>query len=285
MAKKAAVINDLSGFGKCSLNAAIAVLSAFGIQPCSIPTAVLTNQTQFPIYKTVDFTEHMPDYIDIWKKNNASFDGIYSGYIANSKQVDFITEFIDTFKDENTLVLVDPVMGDNGEVYREYSREMCDKMGELAAKADFITPNLTELCILTGNDYFKVSGLPFRAKISAVEEMAYSLADKNNQTVTVTGIIDDDKIYNGVFGQNIELLVTTKYYNISFSGTGDLFASTFFGSLMQGFSTQKALETAGKFIEISILDTICQEYIDPNYGVEFEKNLGYLMRATPAGDT
>ena len=104
MAKKAAVINDLSGFGKCSLNAAIAVLSAFGIQPCSIPTAILTNQTQFPIYKTVDFTEHMPDYIDIWKKNNASFDGIYSGYIANSKQVDFITEFIDTFKDTNTLV-------------------------------------------------------------------------------------------------------------------------------------------------------------------------------------
>ena len=277
MAKNAAVINDLSGFGKCSLNAAIAVLSALGIQPCPIPTAILTNQTQFPLYKTVDFTEHMTDYIDVWKHNNASFNGIYSGYIANSRQVDFITDFIDTFKTENTLVLVDPVMGDNGVVYREYSREMCDKMSELAAKADFITPNLTELCILTGNDYFKVSSLPFRAKISAVEEMAYTLAEKNNQTVAVTGIIDGDKIFNGVFGMSIELLVHTPYYNISFSGTGDLFASTFFGALLKGFDIQKSLETAGKFIEKSVLDTIGQQDIDPNFGVEFEKNLGYLI--------
>lgn len=277
MTKKAAVINDLSGFGKCSLNAAIAVLSAMGIQPCPVPTAILTNQTQFPLYRTVDFTDHLPHYIDIWKRSNASFDGIYSGYIANSRQVEFISDFIDTFKTDDTVVLVDPVMGDNGEVYREYSREMCEGMGRLAAKADFITPNLTELCILTGNDYFKISALPFRAKISAVENMAYELVEKNRQTVTVTGIIDSDKIYNGVFGMSIELLVCTKYYNISFSGTGDLFASTFFGGLMQGHGIQKALETAGNFIEKSVVDTISNKDIDPNYGVEFEKNLGYLI--------
>ena len=105
MTKKAAVINDLSGFGKCSLNAAIAVLSALGIQPCPIPTAILTNQTQYPLYKTVDFTEHLSDYIDIWKSNNASFDGIYSGYIANSKQVEFISNFIDVFKNEGYLLI------------------------------------------------------------------------------------------------------------------------------------------------------------------------------------
>lgn len=277
MTKKAAVINDLSGFGKCSLNAAIAVLSALGIQPCPIPTAILTNQTQYKLYKTVDFTEHMHDYIDIWKKNNASFSGIYSGYIANAKQVDFISSFIDTFKTDNSIVLVDPVMGDNGIVYKEYSREMCDKMGLLVSKADFITPNLTELCILTDEDYFGISSLPFRKKISAVEKMAYTLADKNNQTVAVTGIVDNDKIYNGVFGKSIELLVRTDYYNMSFSGTGDLFASVFFGGLLKGFSIQKALETAGRFIELAILDTIKHDGADPNDGVEFEKNLGYLI--------
>ena len=277
MTKKAAVINDLSGFGKCSLNAAIAVLSALGIQPCPIPTAILTNQTQYPLYKTVDFTEHMHDYIEIWKKNNASFSGIYSGYIANVKQVNFISDFINAFKTEDSIVLVDPVMGDNGIVYREYSREMCDKMGVLVTKADFITPNLTELCILTGEDYFEVSAMPFRKKISAVEKMAYTLADNNNQTVAVTGIIDGDKIYNGVFGRSIELLVRTDYYNMSFSGTGDLFASVFFGGLLKGFGIQKALETAGKFIEQAVNDTIRCKNADPNDGVEFENNLRYLI--------
>lgn len=277
MTKKAAVINDLSGFGKCSLNAAIAVLSVMGIQPCPIPTAILTNQTQYPLYKTVDFTEHLSDYIDIWKSNNASFDGIYSGYIANSKQVEFISNFIDVFKTDSSIILVDPVMGDNGEVYKEYTKEMCDKMGELSAKADFITPNLTELCILTGRDYFQVSELPFRKKISAVEEMAYTLADSNFQTVTVTGIIDGDKIYNGVFGKSIELLVRTDYNKISFSGTGDLFASTFFGGLLKGYGIQKALETASHFIEQSVNTTIAYSGFDPNDGVDFEANLKYLI--------
>lgn len=277
MAKKAAVINDLSGFGKCSLNVAIAVLSTFGIQPCPIPTAILTNQTGFRLYKSVDFTEHMPDYIDIWKKNEATFDGIYSGYIANSRQVDVITTFIDTFKKDNTLVLVDPVMGDNGRIYKGYNKEMCNKMGELAAKADFITPNLTELCILTNSNYSEVFSLPFEKKLSAVKKMAYKLVEKNNHTVVVTGIIDGEKIKNCVFDENGEFTVETKYYDISFSGTGDLFASTLFGGLLQGFGVSKALETASGFIERSVADTICQENIDPNDGVEFERNLRYLI--------
>lgn len=278
MAKTAAVINDLSGFGKCSLTAYIAVLSAIGTAPCPIPTAVLTSQTNFPLYKTVDFTGCLKDYINIYKSLDVSFDGICSGYIANSVQVDFISEFIRTFANDDTLVLVDPVMADNGKIYPEYTDEMCRKMGELVKQADFITPNLTELCILSDNDYHTVSNLPFRAKISAVEEMAYKLAEDYNQTVAVTGIVDGDSVYNGVFGKSIELLVRSDYYNVSFSGTGDLFSAAFFGCLLKGRSIQEALQTAAKFIERSVADTISLKRFDPNFGVEFERHLSFLQK-------
>ena len=276
MTKKAAVINDLSGFGKCSLCASIAVLSAMGIQPCPMPTAILTNQSGFSNYSCVDFTENLKSYIEIWKKNNAVFDGIYSGYISNIKQIDIISEFIDTFRTQNTLVLVDPVMADNGKVYKGYSSEMCRKMSDLAAKADFITPNLTELCILTESNYDDVFCMEIDEKLSFVKQRAHMLAEKNNQTVIVTGISDEVKINNCAFGSDEDLIISANYFDESFSGTGDLLASLVFGYMLKGENVKTALEKAGLFLEKSIADTVCQKVFDPNHGVEFEKNI-YML--------
>ncbi len=278
MAKKAAVINDLSGFGKCSLSAAAAVLSVCGIQPCAVPTAILTNQTGYPEYRCVDFTEHLGAYTKIWKNNHVSFDGIYSGYIANEAQIDFIIDFIDMFKTENTLVLVDPVMGDNGNIYKSYNSEMCGKMSALVKKADIITPNLTELCILSKKDYETVSRLPINERIKSIGEMAYSLIEDSCRSVAVTGIVDGLYVYNYLFSENEELVSRSRYYKASFSGTGDLFASTLFAKLLCGDGHESALKTASEFIERSAADTITCQSFDPNDGVEFEKNLIYLVK-------
>ena len=153
MIKKAAVINDLSGFGKCSLTATIAVLSVMGVQPCPMPTAVLTNQTGYKNHYCIDLTDELCHYKEMWSLNNESFDGIYSGYIADKRQVDIIFDFINTFRKSNTVVLVDPVMGDNGRLYSAYNDESCKKVCSLARSADIITPNLTELCIFTDTDF------------------------------------------------------------------------------------------------------------------------------------
>ena len=112
--KKAAVFNDLSGFGKCSLTAAIPVLSAQGVQCCPMASAVLTNQTGYEYHKCTDLTAMIKDYIDNWQKNNAHFDGIYSGFMTGSKQIELFMDFLDVFYEENTMLLVDPVMGDDG---------------------------------------------------------------------------------------------------------------------------------------------------------------------------
>ena len=155
--KKAAVINDLSGFGKCSLTAAIPVLSALGVQCCPLATAVLTGQTGYPYFHCTDLTDMMPQYIDAWTQNNAHFDAIYSGYMTGRKQIEHLLDLITQFRRDDTLLLVDPVMGDDGRVYGIYSDDLLDGMKELSRKADVITPNLTEACLLSDTDITKAT--------------------------------------------------------------------------------------------------------------------------------
>ena len=276
---KAAVINDLSGFGRCSLGVAVPILSVCGIQACSVPTAVLTNQTGFPHYYCNDLTEHLDEYIKMWNLCKAEFNGIYSGYIAHPKQADFIGSFIDNFKKEDTLVLVDPVMGDNGEIYKSYSENMCEKIRELTMKADVITPNFTELCILTEADYSEICTLSSDKKKDEIKKLTQKLINrKNDLTVIVTGIDDDDKICNMAFTANDEYSTVSRRLGKSFSGTGDIFASVVFSMMLNGKDLETAVNIAAEFIEKSIKDTLAEDPDpDHNYGVEFEKNLGFLI--------
>lgn len=153
MTKKIAVINDLSGFGKCSLTAAISVIAAMGVQPCPLPTAVLSAQTGYPSYYCDDYTDRMELIYREWEKMQVHFDGIYIGFLSGEHQIEKVLEFLDMFLKKDTFLLVDPVMGDNGVRYPFFTTEIVSAMKELTSRADIITPNLTELCLLTGTDY------------------------------------------------------------------------------------------------------------------------------------
>ncbi len=153
MTKKIAVINDLSGLGRCSLTAAISVLSAMGIQACPLPTAILSSQTEYPSYYCYDFTDKMDYFRQEWKKLGTSFSGIYTGYVASVCQIEQIMHFLDTFQTADTFLLVDPVMGDDGVTYDMYTSGLLTAMKELVARADVITPNLTDSVLLTDIDY------------------------------------------------------------------------------------------------------------------------------------
>lgn len=276
MIKKAAVINDLSGFGKCSLTATIAVLSVMGVQPCPMPTAVLTNQTGYKNHYCIDLTDELCHYKEMWSLNNESFDGIYSGYIADKKQVDIILDFINTFRKSNTIVLVDPVMGDNGRLYSAFSNETCKKVCSLARSADIITPNLTELCILTDTDFEELNSHcesdDFLERISDVAKGAFSHSE---QKIVVTGIKKGNCLYNGVFTKQDCSFVKAECHGGSFSGTGDIFASIVFASVVNGESLVSAVSKAVSFIEKATADTAKEPY-DRNDGINFEKFLYQL---------
>ncbi|POP33588.1 pyridoxine kinase [Lactonifactor longoviformis] len=283
MTKKIAVINDLSGFGRCSLTAAISVLSAMGVQACPLPTALLTAQTGYPSYYCDDYTDKMEHYRREWNKMQVNFTGIYTGYVANERQIHEIFSFLDTFYQKETFLLVDPVMGDNGHTYGMYNDELCRLMRLLAAKADLITPNLTELCLLSGTDFHDLpeSGKP-QALLDTVREMAQALCEKGTKSVVVTGIhfqdlADGSKKIGNLYVSPLESgLASFPDMEGSFSGTGDLFASVLAGGYARGDSLSQAVLLAGSFLEDALRDSV-REGIPYNDGVNFEKYLYYLL--------
>lgn len=279
--KKIAVINDLSGFGKCSLTAAIPVLSTLGVQCCPLPTAVLTGQTGFPYYHCKDLTEMIPLYMDAWEKNDVSFDGIYSGYVTGSKQLENIIQFVSKFRKENTFLLVDPVMGDDGRCYGMFSDEVLIGMKTLSRQADFITPNLTEACLLSDTDMEKIMAIHDKdallEKASEIGQKLRTLAN-GDQEVIITGIKchEDAFIYNMAITKDGVFTSRCHFFNKSFSGTGDLFASVICGCKAKGMHTIDAMKLAERFIYQSIAETMNDDVI-PNNGVLFENHLIELI--------
>lgn len=289
--KKIALINDLSGFGKCSLTAAIPVISVMGIQACPLPTAVLSAQTGFDSYYCDDFTDRMDYFTTEWKKMGEAFDGIYSGYLASPKQMEKVFTFLEAFKKSGSLYLADPVMGDNGQKIRIFSEELLVSMKELTRKADVITPNLTELCLLADEDYEEV--ILHRRKtdyLERIQEICHKLLIQTDvkQTVIVTGIIRERKsagynvdcggeyIGNLAVSREESAYVETPYTGVGFSGTGDLFASVICGAVVNGASVRTAMEKATDFLQKAI-EEASAESIPRCHGVCFEKYLSRLM--------
>lgn len=280
MTKKIAVINDLSGFGKCSLTAAIPVISVMGVQPCPLPTAVLSAQTGYPSYYLDDYTDKMEYIRSEWEKLGAHFDGIYTGFVASEAQIDRIFEFLETFRREDTFLLVDPVMGDDGVKYDMFTDGLLEKMKALACQADVVTPNLTELCLLTEADYETVCGLPGELKIEVLHQMADSLLQKGAKHILVTGIHlvenGEAKIGNLIIDQEQCELIAFPYIGGSYSGTGDLFASIIAGGVVRGDSLRDLCMLAGRFVEAAMRDSAVDQ-VEEVAGTEFEQHLGMLL--------
>ncbi len=281
--KKVALINDLSGFGKCSLTAAIPVISVMGIQACPLPTAVLSAQTGFENYYCDDYTDRMDYFTEEWKKMEVSFDGIYSGFLADAKQIEKVMHFLDEFRKEDTLFLADPVLGDHGETYDIYSDDLLKGMKELTLRADVITPNLTELCLLADEDYqVLTAGKTEEDYLSRIKKVCHKLLAKARvkQTIIVTGIIqeNDGKAYVGnmAVGADGSFYVETPYTGKGFSGTGDLFASVICGALLKELPVEEAVRKATDFLQEAIEDA-SEENIPRNHGVQFEKYLRKLL--------
>ena len=281
--KRVALINDLSGFGKCSLTAAIPVISVMGMQACPLPTAVLTAQTGFADFYCDDFTDRMDCFTEQWKKMGVSFDGIYSGYLASPLQIEKVMHFLEQFQEKDTLYLADPVMGDNGKFYSMVSVEFLEGMRNLSRMADVITPNLTELCFLADVDYETVVvSRQNENYIDIIKELCRQILSKSKkpQTVVVTGILREkdrkDYVGNLVVSEEQCFYIENPYTGMGFSGTGDLFASVICGSLVKGQLIEEAVKKAAYFLQEAI-EEAAREKIPQNHGVNFEKYLSRLL--------
>lgn len=273
MQRKLAVINDISGFGRCSVAVALPIVSYMGVQCCPVPTSVFSNHTGFPHYFFDDYTDRMQEYIDHWKKLGLSFDGIATGFLGSDKQIQIVKDFIRDFKGENTKIIIDPVMGDYGKLYSTYTEELCQEMKKLVCLADIITPNLTECCKLTDTPY---KGEGWRKK--ELQRMAEMLAGEGPQKIVITGIKQGAFIANYIYEKGKEpKWIRTHKVGTERSGTGDVFASIIAADSVNGVPFDRSVKKASGFVKKCILKSIELE-IPRTDGVCFEEILYQLKR-------
>lgn len=250
--KRIAVVNDVTGFGRCSVAVALPIISAMKIQCCPLPTAILSAHTGFSSFFFDDYTPHMRDYMDNWKELNLKFDGICTGFLGSKEQIDVVVQFLENFKTPNTTVMVDPVMGDYGQLYSTYTQEMCDEMKKLIKYADVMTPNLTEAC--------RLLDIPYPDRILHPEELqdiAKELCTRGPNKIVITGLQHNGNIRNFIYETGKPYtIIEAKKIGEDRSGTGDVFTSVVAANIVKGVDIVTAVEKAADFISKAIDYTI-----------------------------
>lgn len=269
-----AAIHDLSGFSRTSLMAVIPILSTMGFNVCPLPTAILSNHSQYPNFSFLDLTDEMPNIIREWERLAIHFDAIYTGYMGSPRQIEIVLDFIETFRRPETLIVVDPVLGDNGSLYNKITEEMVRQMRRLASKADVLTPNLTEAFALLDEPYCADVGR------EELKGLITRLADAGPDTVIITGVpVPGQQGLTSVIARSKSdqrtWMVTCPYLPAHYPGTGDTFTSVITGSLLQGDSLPIALDRAVQFILQGIRATFGYQ-TDSREGILLERVLPLL---------
>lgn len=266
--KKIALINDYSGFGRCSVAVQLPIISMMKVQCCPVPTSIFSNHTGFEKFAFTDFTDNMDEYLQMWDYLGLEFAGVCSGFLGSARQIDIVRKFIE--KSSKSIVVIDPVMGDYGKVYATYTDKMCQEMKNLVSMADIVTPNLTEACILTNTDY--------REDFTDDELMDIigRVSDMGAKRVVITGIPRGEELcnlcYDATGERTVTNMVNTHKVGTSRSGTGDIFAAIIVADAVNGVPFERSVRKAADFIRQCILKSIEME-IPVTDGVPFEEVL------------
>lgn len=266
-------IQDISCVGKCSLTVALPIISAAGVEAGVLPTAVLSTHTMFSKYTFCDLTSEITPIADTFKELDIDFDAVYTGYLGSFEQLGLVEKFIDDFKREGTTVLIDPVMADNGVLYKGFTVEFATAMAKLCSKADIVVPNITEASFMLG--------IPYNPNYDEayIRDLLKKITGLGCPKAALTGIsFEADKI--GVYYYDS---TTDKYYSyfneklpVSFHGTGDIYASSALGAMMRGISVEDSLSIAADYTLECMKQTMNDEK-HRFYGVNFEMALPYYI--------
>jgi Pyridoxal/pyridoxine/pyridoxamine kinase len=269
--KRVLAIHDISCFGKCSLTVALPIISSAGIECTVMPTAVLSTHTGgFTGFTYRDLTDDLLPILKHWKSLNLKFDAIYTGFLGSFEQIDIVSSIIDELRGKDTIVVVDPVMADNGELYSIFDPTFPSGMKKLCKKANVILPNITEAALLLGEEY-----QPGPYSKEYIQELLQKLGSINNDKVILTGVFFDERdlgaaTYDHVSGKTSFSLhkIIPGYYH----GTGDVFGSAVVSSLVKDCSLERSADIAVNYTAESIERTK-NAGTDIRFGVDFETGL------------
>lgn len=272
---RAVLINDMSCLGRCSLTAAMPIISACGIESVPLPTGIFSAHTEFEGFVKEDLTDDIDKISNHWKSLGERFDCIYSGYLASCKQAESVKRFLLDLKKSDTLYIADPVMGDNGVFYKGIDDSFISEMRFLCSLADIIVPNVTEACMLTGMEITE------NYDVSFIKELLISLRNLTAARIVVTGVDFDDgqigcAVYDSLMGR-ANMFFTPKSEG-RFPGTGDVFASALTAAVMNGKDFFDAVQIAMGFT-CKCVETTLETDTDRKYGLCFESEIKNLIKS------
>lgn len=272
--KRILTVQDISCVGKCSLTVALPILSSMGLETAVLPTAVLSTHTAFKNFTFRDLTGDMLPIARHWRDEGIEFSSVYTGYLGSEEQLGVTETIFDMFKKPGVIIFIDPVMADNGKLYKGFTKEFAGKMAKLCSKADVIVPNLSEAAFMLGEDYTESYDRAY------IKEKLKKLCGLGAGSAVLTGVsFEDGRL--GAVSYSSDGGVYHEYFRerlpVNFHGTGDIFASVMLGGLERGLCLGDSLETAVDFCVESIKKTM----ENPNhnwYGVDFESVIPLLLK-------
>ena len=269
--KRVLTIQDISCVGQCSLTVALPIISACGIETSVLPSAVLSTHTMgFTGFTFRDLTEDMPGICAHWKKEGLTFDGIYTGYLGSAKQIEYVKDIVAATAAEGCLVVIDPAMADNGKLYPAFDMAFVEEMKKLCAGANYLLPNITEACLLTGMEYRTEYDEAY------IDALVTGLRDLGAENVILTGV-SYSKGHTGVlvFENGEKQYYEHQQIAGGIHGTGDIYASAFVGAKLRGKTAYEAAKIAANYVVECILES--KKDPDHTYGARFEPVLGKLI--------
>lgn len=271
--KRIVTIQDISCVGKCSLTVALPIISSMGVETAVIPTAVLSTHTMFKNFTFRDLSTDIPLIQKHWKEEKINFDSIYTGYLGSIEQIDMLKDFFKEFKTPDNFIFIDPVMGDNGKLYTGFNQEFADEMAKLCNLADIVVPNLTEASYMLHKEYKE------NYTEEEIKELLIELSNLGPNKVVLTGVSFKENEL-GVMSYDKQINKFFTYFrekiNVKYHGTGDIFASTLVGALVNEKSLEEALKIAVDYVWETINETYIEKKEDA-YGVNFESKIPYLI--------
>ncbi len=266
-------VHDISCYGRCSLTVALPIISSCGINCSVLPTALLSTHTGgFGNPHRIDLTDSIIPIYKHWREQGLSFEGIYTGYLGSPRQPEILLKLFNELSRDGTKVFVDPVLGDDGKMYKSITNEMVVGLRRMVAAADVVMPNITEACLLLGIDYKQP---PHDDKF--IERLLYGLKDLGCNQLVITGVCPDAETVGVVFLDSKGHIgrFTRKKTPGSFHGSGDMFGSVLVGRMIAGDDLMCAIKCAADFVASAIEDTL-KLNTDKRDGLHFESQLRRL---------
>ena len=264
MSKKLLTIQDISCYGSCSTTVALPILSSFGIETAILPSAILSTHTSgFKNFTVLDLTDEMPKIINHWINEGIKFDAIYTGYIGDTRQFDYILECKEKLLNPGGLFIVDPAMADGGNLYPALNEDIVSGMKKIVKMADIVIPNITEACFLTNTPYQEEQNSIF------INGLLTDLLNMGAKKVILTSVSDDADSIGAIAYDGIsKITILKEKCEKSYHGTGDIFSSVIIADLLNGKDLKETLDHATDFI----IDSIEATLDDPNhnYAVKYE---------------